>query len=214
MDRQGEPRQELPHALWVGGSPCAGRDTLAATLTGRHGLARYHCDAALTAHVRRAAPLAYPIMHKLTNTPWNDLWMRPVEVMIREELAFYREEFPLVLADLRHFPDAAPVIAEGTALLPELVAPHLTAPHRAVWLVPSADFQRAHDARRPWIHDILRQCDDPTQAFANWMRRDIGFADTVERHAKERRLQVLRIDGALDVEALATTVERWFRLPP
>ena len=213
MDRQGESRQEPPHVLWVGGSPCAGKSTLAAILADRHDLAHYHCDEALATHVRRAAPLAYPMMHKLTNTSWNGLWMRPVEVMIREELAFYREEFPLVLADLRRFPAAAPVVAEGTALLLELVAPHLSDPHRTVWLVPSAEFQRAHYARRPWIHDILRQCDDPARAFENWMRRDIGFADTVERQAKERRLQVLRIDGALDVEALATTVERWFRLP-
>ena len=213
MDRRGVSQQELPHVLWVGGSPCAGKSTLAATLASRHRLARYHCDEALAAHVRRAAPHAYPMMHTLTNTPWNDLWMRPVDAQVREELAFYREEFPLVLDDLRGFPATSPVIAEGTALLPELVAPHLTDPHRAVWLVPNADFQRAHYARRPWIHDILRQCDDPARAFENWMRRDIGFADTVERQATERRLQVLRIDGALDVEALATTVERWFRLP-
>src|SRR5947209_928431 len=152
MDRQREPRPGLPHVWWVGGSPCAGKSALAATLASRHGLACYHCDEALAAHVRRAAPLAYPMMHKLTTTPWHDLWMRPVEVMIREELAFYREEFPLVLADLRGFPAAAPVIAEGTALLPELVAPHLAAPHRAVWLVPSADFQREHYSQRPWIH--------------------------------------------------------------
>jgi hypothetical protein len=140
--------------------------------------------------------------------------MRPVEVMLREELAFYREEFPLVLADLLGFPATMPVIAEGAALLPDLVAPHLPGRHRAVWLVPSAAFQREQYLRRPWIRDILRQCDDPARALENWMRRDSGFADTVERRARERRLRVLRVEGTLDVEALATTVEGWLRLPP
>jgi len=44
------------------------------------------------------------------------------------------------------------------------------------------------------------------------MRRDIGFADTVERQAQERRLRGLRIDGTVGVEALATLVEKWFQL--
>lgn len=214
MDRQGQRLSSRPRVLWVGGSPCAGKSTLAALLADRHGLALYHCDEALPAHLRRAAPTAYPLMHTLTNTPWNALWARPVDAQIREELAFYREEFPLVLEDLRGFPTTSPVIAEGTALLPELVAPHLAEPHRALWLVPSAAFQREQYAQRPRIHDILRQCDEPRAAFENWMRRDIGFADTVERHAKERHLPVLRVDGTRGVEALATIAEGRLQLPP
>jgi 2-phosphoglycerate kinase len=214
MGRQGDLRRALARILWVGGSPCAGKSTLAAILAGRHGLALYRCDEALTGHLQRATPTAQPMMHKLTNMPWNDLWRRPVDAQIHQELAFYQEEFPFVLEDLLDFPTTTPVIAEGTALLPELVAPLLTDRRRAVWLVPSADFQREHYSRRPWIHDILRQCDDPAQAFENWMQRDIGFADTAERRAKERRLQVLRVDGTLRVEALTTIAEGWFRLSP
>lgn len=63
------------------------------------------------------------------------------------------------------------------------MAPHLAEPHRAPWLGPSAAFQREQDAQRPWIHDILWQYDEPREALEKWMRRDIGFADTVERHA-------------------------------
>ncbi len=207
-----EQRGSQRRTLWIGGSPCAGKSTLATLLANKYGFAPYRCDEALDTHQRRLTASSHPLMHKLTNSSWNDLWTRPVAVQIREELTFYHEEFPLILDDLRAYPDDTPLLVEGTALLPELVAPLLTAPQQAVWLVPTAAFQREHYARRLWIHDILRQCDDPAQAFENWMRRDIGFADTVERQAQEQRLRVLRIDGTVGVEALATLVEKWFQL--
>lgn len=111
MDRQGERLSSLPRVLWVGGSACAGKNTLAALLADRHDVALYHCDEVLPAHLRRAAPTAYPMKHTLTNTPWNELWTRLVDAQIREDLAFYREAFPLVRDDLRGFPTTAPVIA-------------------------------------------------------------------------------------------------------
>ena len=200
------------YVFWIGGSPCAGKSTIAARLASAYGFALYRCDEALDAQLRRVSALSHPMMHKLTNSSWNDLWTRPVEVQIREELAFYREEFPLILDDLRAYPDETPLIVEGTALLPELVAPLLVAPQQVVWLVPTATFQREHYARRPWIHAILRQCDDPAQAFENWMRRDSGFADEVERQARERQLRALRIDGTLDIAAINMLIEDWLQL--
>jgi len=212
MDQKVQPWAQR-RILWIGGSPCAGKSTLATRLADNHGCALYRCDEALDAHQRRMTPSAQPMMHRLTNTSWNDLWMRPIEAQIREELDFYREESPLILDDLLAFPADTPLIVEGTALLPELVAPLLTASQGAVWLVPSAAFQREHYARRPWIHDILRQCADPTRAFENWMRHDIGFADAVGCQARERQLRVIRVDGALGIEALAMIVGGWLQLP-
>jgi 2-phosphoglycerate kinase len=212
IDRQEIQVWSQRRIIWIGGSPCAGKSTLATRLAEEYGSGLYRCDEALEGHLRRITPTAYPLMHTLANSSWNDIWGRPVDTQIGEELAFYREEFPLILEDLRDLPAETPVIVEGTALLPELVAPLLTAPQQALWLVPSAAFQREHYARRPWIHDILRQCDDPAQAFENWMQRDIGFADTVERQARERQLRVLRIDGTMGVGALRATAKRWLQL--
>lgn len=201
--------KELAQILWIGGSPCAGKSTLAITLAQRYGLTHYSCDDALLSHLRRSNPSTHPMLHKLSNSSWNELWTRPVERQIREELAFYREELPLILEDLRAFSPDTAVIAEGTALLPDLVAPLLHDRRRGVWLLPSVSFQREHYARRPWVGDILRQCADPERAFDHWMRRDSGFADTVEASAKARDLSVLRVDGTQSVEemtAIATDV--------
>ena len=203
----------LAEVVWIGGSPCAGKSTLAATLARQYGLTHYSCDDALPAHLQRSDPARYPLLHQLAKSSWNDLCARPVERQIREELAFYREEFPLVLADLAAFPAGTSIVAEGTALLPDLIAPLLHGQRQAIWLVPTASFQREHYARRPWINDILRQCVDPALAFDNWMRRDSGFADVVEASASALDLPVIRVDGGEDAEAVFTRVCGSLRLP-
>jgi hypothetical protein len=200
--------------LWIGGSPCAGKSTLATSLAGKYGCALYRCDEAYDAHLGQSTPAGQPLMARLKALSWNAIWMRPVETLIREEFAFYREEFPLILDDLRALPGTAPLIVEGTALLPELVAPLLNAPMEALWLVPTPGFQRAHYARRPWVRDILKQCSDPEQAFENWMRRDIGFADEVERQAAVQHLWSLRVDGSLSTGQVVAMAERWLGLAP
>ena len=205
---------KLSKVIWIGGSPCAGKSTLATALARRHSLLHYSCDAALNDHLQRSDPANYPILHRLANSAWDELWTRPVEQQIREELAFYEEEFSLILEDLAGFPAGTSIVAEGTALLPELVAPLLRDRRQAVWLVPTATFQREHYARRPWIDDILRQCADPALAFDNWMRRDSGFADAVEASAKRLALPVLRVDGTQDTGAVAALVSGILSLPP
>jgi hypothetical protein len=152
-------------------------------------------------------------LHQLAKSSWDELWTRPVERQIREEVAFYREEFPLILEDFAAFPPETPLVAEGTALLPELVAPLLQGQRRAIWLVPTPSFQREHYARRPWMDDILRQCADPALAFDNWMQRDIGFADAVEVSAQTLGLPVIRVNGREDTAAIFGQVCSILRLP-
>jgi hypothetical protein len=140
---------------------------------------------------------------------WDQIWMRPVAVQVAAELAAYREEFGLILHDLRQLPHDRAVLVEGCALLPELVAP-LAPPGRARWFVPTPAFQRAHYSQRGFIQEILAQCRDPQTAWANWMQRDEEFGRIVAADAIVRGYQVEWIDGAVSTEALAATVaEQW-----
>ncbi len=108
-----EQQHNLSRVWWIGGAPCAGKSTVAAILAERHGLALYRCDDALEAHVRRSEPVASSLLHALTATRWDALWMRPVATQIREELAFYREEFPLIVEDLCDRARGAPASPRG-----------------------------------------------------------------------------------------------------
>lgn len=123
----------------------------------------------------------------------------------------YREQFPFILADLKARPQSRPVIAEGAALLPELID-HLADPPLAIWVVPAPDFQVTHYARREWRHDVLQTCTDPEQAWRNWMDRDIGFARHVAGDARERGFEVLVVDGSRPLDEMIRVVETYFGL--
>jgi hypothetical protein len=159
-------------------------------------------------------PIEQPTFHRLAQMAWDEVWMRPVEVQVAEEIACYREEFAMIVDDLLALDRSRPVIAEGAALLPDLVCGLLPDRSRAVWVVPTESFQRQHYTleKRPWVKDILRHCQDPTQAFANWMDRDVGFAEWVARRARELDLEVLMVDGQRTIRQNAGLVAQRFGL--
>lgn len=207
----------LSHVLWIGGSPCSGKSSICEILAGRHNLQTYHCDALFDAHLQRATRADSPAFHQLQALlsgpmSWDNIWMRPVDVLINHELAIYNEEFAMICDDLLAMPNDRPIIAEGAALLPERVAPLLSAPHQAIWIVPTPAFQLEHYSQRPWIRDILQTCTDPDQAFQNWMARDAGFAQTVIKQAETHALTTMIVDGQRTIAENTAFVEAHFNL--
>lgn len=198
--------------LWIGGSPCAGKSTITDILASRYGLRPYHCDEALDAHRLRVTADSQPTMDRIRHSSWNALWTRSIDVMLADEFGFFQEAFPLVIADLSGIPATETVVVEGSGLLPDLVSPYLSSLQSAIWLVPTPAFQRRQYARRPWVNDILQQCDDPRQAFDNWMTRDCCFADIIEESASRLNLRSERVDGSRSLEEIAALVAEWYCL--
>jgi 2-phosphoglycerate kinase len=205
---------ELAHVLWMGGSPCSGKSSIAGMLAEKHGLRIYKCDDAFWEHARRVDPVAHPTFYRLTRMTWDEIWMRPVEVQIADEFACYREEFGMIVDDLLGLPRSTLVIAEGAALLPDLVSGLLPDHSRAVWVVPTESFQREHytPEKRPFVNDILAHCQNPTQALANWMDRDVGFTKRVAEQAQALDLEVLTVDGKRTIEQNAEIVAQYLGL--
>jgi 2-phosphoglycerate kinase len=175
-----------PHRIyWLGGSPCAGKSSVADLLAERYGLTVYRCDDAFFRHTQICNPQDQPALHAISTMSWDQIWMRPVEVQVATERAAYREEFPMILADLRGMPQDRPILVEGAACLPELVE-QVAAAQAALWFVPTPAFQRHHYSQRGFIQEILGQCSDPQQAWANWMDRDEQFGRDVAVAAEQR----------------------------
>jgi len=202
----------LANVYWIGGSPCSGKSSIAEALAAAYGLQLYHADDAYVRHANAVTPEHQPVSYKLAYLSAEELWMRPVEEQVAEELALYHEEFPLILEDLLALPATPPVLAEGAALLPACVQPYLLEPHRAISIIPTAEFQMEHYARRAWAQDVVRACSDPEQAFRNWMQRDIRFAKHVEQAAREAGLFSLLVDGGHPLTDTIAIVEQHFRL--
>jgi hypothetical protein len=109
-------------------------------------------------------------------------------------------------------PANRPVIAEGAALMPRPLHGMGIPPDRAIWVVPTPAFQRAHYAQRDWRHDVLRACTDPDRAWENWMSRDEGFAAHVAAEAPRLGYRVITVDGSHTIDEIQAEVEAHFGL--
>jgi hypothetical protein len=219
-------KQKLAHVYWIGGSPCSGKssivDLLAAstgsatastgtsTKLSHHAAAVYHCDDHFDKHLKLTTPEEQPAFYRLRDMSWDDLWMRPVAEQVAHELAIYREQFPMILADLLKLPTDEPILVEGAALLPELVVDVMAQPNQAFYLVPTSEFQYRTYEKRPWIGGILDQCSNPEQAFRNWMERDVGFGRYVAETAVSLNLPVIHVDGTHTIAENAAQVASHF----
>jgi hypothetical protein len=203
----------FPNVYWIGGSPCSGKSSVADAIAARHCLGQYNCDEAYERHRTMTTADRFPVFYRLHVASAEDLWvLRSVEQQVAEEIQLYREEFPLILEDLEALFADGQMVAEGAALLPELIAGLGVHCERAVWIVPTEAFQREHYARRAWRHDVVKDCSDPDRAWENWMARDAGFALAVAEQARSLGFKVLTTDGTRSIDDAVRLVEAHFGL--
>ena len=204
-------RRLFSHAYVLGGSPCSGKSTVAARLVAQYGLQSYKVDDYEQTHMARCTS-GQPTMFRYATMRWDDIWMQPVAQQVDDEFAFYRERFTFILQDLAQMDPARPTLLEGAALLPALMRQCGVDPARVLYMVPTASFQLHHYGQRPWIHDILAQCDDPAQAFANWMARDQQFGREVLRQARACGFPTMVVDGGRSLDVTTAGVASMFGL--
>ncbi|KDN17094.1 cytidylate kinase family protein [Amycolatopsis rifamycinica] len=178
-----DPFGTVGRALWIGGAPWTGKSTVARLLAERHGLTAYH-------HDDRARPGAAP----------------PADLPAADQLTAMMAEFGAgfrgALDDLRALASPRPVVAEGRALRPELVAPILDSPGRMVVLVPTELFRQHQLRHRP---DGLAIPEQRTR-----LTRDRMLAAHVVRAARELGIRVIEIDGRLDPAGVTDVVAEHF----
>jgi hypothetical protein len=185
-----------PGRYWLGGSPCAGKSSVARLLAARHGIAHVECDA-------RPAP-ARPADALSTCARL----ARPPQWQADQEVAFYRDRFRPLLAGL----PPGRILIEGADLLPSCLHEAGVPPERAVWLVPAPEFQRHWYATRDWVGPYLSDCPDPAAAFDNWMRRDALYADHIRTTATGLGYRVIVVDGSRTIPENAEIIERHLSL--
>jgi hypothetical protein len=199
--------RDLAHVTWLGGSTCAGKTSVARLLAAAHGLRLYACDDAFDDHRRRARPDRHPGFCRLMDVSGPELCAWPVDRQVEALTAFYKDQMGMIVENL--IAQDSPVLAEGSGLLPELVAPFLADPRRAVWLIATPGFRRRHYPERgPWVREMLDGTEDPQGAFARWMERDDELARRRSEQADALGLTARTIDGSLSIEETAAEVAR------
>lgn len=206
-------RAALAHVLWLGGAPDAGKSSAVRKLGERHAFRWYNVDHFEPAHLARMTGGGYPATDAFLALTLDERWVEPsAAAMARAVTAFWRERFPLVLEDLRAWPRDHPIVVEGPGLFPDDVAPLLTDPRQALWLVPTPAFKRAAFATRENKRAIAEQTRDPARARRNMIARDLLLARQIAARCATLGLTTRTVDGSRSVAAMADALEAHF--PP
>jgi len=204
-----EVKRDLAHILWIGGSPAAGKSTIARRLARAHGVRVYDFDRHEAAHVARrmANAVDYPAYAAFLALSMDQRWLlRPPAEMAEQVIAMWTERFRLVVDDLRALPSASPIVAEGPGLFPDCVHPVIADGNQAIWLIPTPVFCRRVRLER----DVGSFADtsDPARALDNLIARDVVLAAHVKRRAADLGLTVLEVDGATPITEMTAIIER------
>lgn len=172
-----------------------------------YGLRLYHCDDTQSAHTARSNPTDHPMLHAFIAMTMDERWVRRTpEEMFRTFHGFHGEGFEFILEDLLELPTDVPILVEGYKLLPRLVAPLLSRPAQAVWLLPTPEWRYTAFCQRGSLWSIAGRTSDPQTALANLLARDALYTEEVERQAANLQLTCIQVNGSASVDELAVRV--------
>lgn len=198
---------DLAQVYWIGGGSGGGKSTVAARIAERYGLGVYATDDVMGDHVRRSAPETTPHLQRFLAMDMDERWVNRSPGTMLDTFHWYRGEgFDLIVEDLLASPAPRGPVVEGFRLLPELVAPLLTDPRRAVWLLPTPEFRRAAFESRGGLWQIAGRTGDPERALRNLLARDRMFTERLRATTDRLGLPVIAVGPAMSEDELVARV--------
>lgn len=196
----------LNHVRWIAGGTGAGKSTVARILERRLGAVVYDGDRAEHGWVPRCTRQDHPHLYaNLRLTAAERAALSPAE-RFHGMASLHGETIGFVVEDLLALPAGRPVLVDWFGITPRDVAPLLSRPEHAVFLLPANVFReralrtRYADPRRARANwgDT-----DTTVALANRLGRDELWDAEIRRQAAETGLPVIDVDGTRGPEEIA-----------
>lgn len=192
--RPGPTVSTMRHVLWIGGSSCAGKTTVATRLARPHGLRVYSADTRTWVHRDRAIAAGNAAALRWESLEPAARWDRSPDDLF--EMSLHRERGQMVIDDVASMPTSPLIVAEGTTLPAAAVSAGIPERSRAVWLIPTDGFEEAQlDAAGTT---------GGARVLSQLLKREI------EREAQESGVPTLTVDGTRGVPEMIDAVERLF----
>jgi 2-phosphoglycerate kinase len=198
----------LAGVVWIGGSTCAGKTSVARRVADRYTATLYSRDEREPKQIDAVDAERYPKYARWATLTLDERWARSsVDELVADTLALGPEVLEMTLKDIEREPK--PVVVEGFQIYPDLLASHLPTARHAVFLVAAPDFRRRTHFARPHAWHTPSRTSDPERAQANRLARDERIGEEIHLRATAAGLKVIDVDGARGVDDVAEEVQAW-----
>jgi hypothetical protein len=207
---------QFRHVRWLAGGTSSGKTAAAAALAGRFDLAIYSGDRAEHDWLDRCSLEQQPRFAAARGQRPGDIWRgRSAEQVFEAMAGRYGETIGFLVEGLLDRPTDRVVIVDYFGVQPRDLAPLLSWPGQAAFLIPAAQFRRT---------TLGRRYADPDRARANWgdldpaavletrLARDALWDAEVTGQAIALGLPLLTIDGSRPAGEMAGDLAERFRL--
>lgn len=195
--------------LFIGGSPCSGKSTLAEMLYNDYKAYYFKVDDHLEEYIDKAAEEGKKTCRKYKELSPDEIWMKDPYEHCQDEFRIYEEISPYIFEKIEEI-DADLIVTEGAAYTPEVMKKHGYKDY--VTLIPTPEFQIEHYRKREWVKYVMADCIDKRAAFDNWMKRDILFGKQVKKQCIEKGITCIVNDGSKTIEELYKHLKREFNI--
>ncbi|HEX9351333.1 MAG TPA: hypothetical protein VF877_08680 [Gaiellaceae bacterium] len=155
----------------------------------------YNADAQTWAHRDRALRDRNPAALRWEAMTPEERWVTatPDEMLA---MSLHVERGPMIVDDLRRLPASPLIVAEGSTVSPAVVSLGLADPSRAVWLIPTPEFQHRQVEERGLARG-------PRELY-------LLLADEIAREAREHRAPILTVDESRCLDEMLDAFENAF----
>jgi hypothetical protein len=211
MDDATALKAVLANTLWLGGATGSGKSTVASALAAKHGWRVYVGDVEeRDSHLKRITSERYPYFARLLAKTMDERWVDPTPNQLLDDMAaFHGESLALIVEDLLEREYKGPALVEGHHFMPRQLAPLLSGPGQACWLLATPGFRVQAFERRGNMWRMPNETRDPALAMRNRLGRDALYANEMAIQAAELGLPALEVHGQ-PLEEVTAWVEARF----
>ncbi len=197
----------MKEVYFIGGSSFSQKREIAEVICQKNGFIHYTIDENIERYLERGIIDNKRLLSIIQTLHPDSILLRDSTEQLIMLYQVYCELFSYVLEDIVKLSNIAPVIAEDSGLLPELMNKAGISNTRYVCIIPQNIGQHKRCALNGWFASIYKKCTNKKEAIINWLDCERKFAELIAKKSCELCYETIVMSNNATLNEQIHTIE-------